>query len=212
MPDDAHLLLVTFTALLPITNPLGNAGIFLSLTEGQTHAQRHRLALRGAIYMFAILATFLLAGNFILHFFGLSLDGIRLAGGLLILKYGFNQLSPSPEHTHSAEEHAEAKAKEDISFSPLAMPLLAGPGAIASVMSTSSLIGPASPMSYAFVLGGIFLTCLVSWITLREAEGLLKILGVNGANALTKIMGFLLICIGVQIMITGAQGLLNPAS
>ncbi len=209
MDNTLQLLIATLAAILPITNPLGNAAIFISLTKDRDRMERNRLALRASIYMFCIMASFLLAGNFILHFFGLSLEGMRIAGGLLIMKFGFDQLQPKRSDTHSDKEHAEAKEKEDISFSPLAMPLLAGPGAIASVMSISSLVSSPSVWSYSIIGTGVFLTCLICWIVLREAEKMMKILGVNGANALTKIMGFLLLCIGVQLSITGIQGLIN---
>ncbi len=125
------------------------------------------------------------------------------------MKFGFDQLQPKSTNTHSDEEHQEAKAKEDISFSPLAMPLLAGPGAIASVMSTSSYVPSPSLASWSVIILGILITCSICWILLRQAEKLMKLLGVNGANALTKIMGFLLLCIGVQLGIAGVQGLIG---
>lgn len=198
-----HLILTTFLALFPITNPFGNAGIFLSLTAGQGTKERQRLALRGAIFMFCILESFLIGGGFILRFFDLSLAGIRIAGGLLIARFAFNQLQPKRENTQSDEEQAEAMEKEDISFSPLAIPLLAGPGAIATVMSISSLVQAPALVSYAAFSVGILLASIACWIVLRQAEGMVRFLGVNGANALTKIMGFLLLCIGVQLIING---------
>ncbi|MGC6459401.1 MAG: MarC family NAAT transporter [Akkermansiaceae bacterium] len=202
MDNWINILALTFSTLFPITNPFGNAGIFLSLTADQDQKTKRKQALMGSIYMFLILEVFFLSGSFILNFFGLSLGGIRIAGGLLIAKFGFDQLQPRRETTHSDAEHDEAKDMEDISFSPLAMPLLAGPGAIASVIGVSSLMAP-SVTSYVAVTAGIVLTCLICWIILRESELLLGFLGINGANALTKIMGFLLLCIGVQLAIDG---------
>lgn len=209
MDNIYHLLLATLASLVPITNPLGNAAIFISITKDRTTPERNRLALRATIYMFCILAAFLIGGSYILRFFGLSLEGIRIAGGLLIMKCGFDQLQPKRSNTHTDEEHDEAKEKEDISFSPLAMPLLAGPGAIASVMTTSSLVKTPTVWNSSIILFGIFLTCSICWIILRESEKMMALLGVNGANALTKIMGFLLLCIGVQLGIGGIQGLIN---
>ncbi len=207
MHNAFHLLLATLASLVPITNPLGNAAIFISITKDRSTSERNRLALRAAIYMFCILAAFLIGGGYILRFFGLSLEGIRIAGGLLIMKFGFDQLQPKRSNTHSDEEHSEAKGKEDISFSPLAMPLLAGPGAIASVMTTTSLVKSPTVWDSSIIILGIFLTCSLCWFVLRESEKMMAILGVNGANALTKIMGFLLLCIGVQLGIGGIQGL-----
>jgi len=202
MENWTHILLLTISTLFPITNPFGNAGIFLSLTADQDEAAKRKQALRAAVYMFVILEAFLLGGSYILSFFGLSLGGIRIAGGILIAKYGFDQLQPRRETTHTDEEHAEAKKMKDISFSPLAMPLLAGPGAIASVIGIFSTVTP-TMQSYAVVSIGILTTCLICWIVLRESELLMGFLGINGANALTKIMGFLLLCIGVQLAVSG---------
>lgn len=134
MRDFFHLILITFATLFPITNPLGNAAIFLSITKGQNSAQKRRQAFMGSLYMFFILEGFFLGGSYIINFFGLSMPGIRIAGGLVVTKIGFNLLTPKQEQTHSEEENQEAKRKEDISFSPLAIPLLAGPGGIASIM------------------------------------------------------------------------------
>ena len=208
MNETVHLALITLSSLLPITNPLGNAAIFLSLTKTNSACERHLLAARACLYMFIILCVCLFAGNAVIHFFGLSLEGIRIAGGLLIMKYGFDQLEPRREKTHSDEEHAEARKKVDISFSPLAMPLLAGPGAIAAVMSSSSLVKSPSVFSYLSICMGLIITCLICWMVLRGSETLMKFLGVNGANALTKIMGFILLCMGVQLTIDGIKALM----
>ncbi len=208
MDSWTHILLLTYSTLFPITNPLGNAGIFLSLTSDQDKATKRKQALRGAIYAFFILEAFFFGGSYILNFFGLSLDGIRIAGGILIAKFGFDQLQPRRETTHSDEEHQEAKQMDDISFSPLAMPLLAGPGAIASVIGITSVIKP-TLFSHLIVSIGIAATCLTCWIILRESERLMRFLGINGANALTKIMGFLLLCIGVQLVVDGIEHLVK---
>ena len=204
MDNSIHILVFTISSLFPITNPIGNAGIFLSLTSDQDEAKKRSQALRGAIYMFFILEAFFFGGSYIMRFFGLSLDGIRIAGGLVIAKYGFNQLQPKREQTHTDEEHIEAQQMTDISFSPLAMPLLAGPGAIASVVGITSVITP-TPISFLVVSIGILITCMICWVILRESELLIGFLGINGANALTKIMGFILLCIGVQLVVDGVQ-------
>ena len=207
MEQYLHLAITTLAILFPITNPLGNAAIFISITDTLSKDERRNQALKGCIYMFFIILIFFIGGSFIMKFFGLSLEGIRIAGGLVIAKIGFNLLTPKREDTHSEEEHIEAKKKEDISFSPLAMPLLAGPGAIASVMGMASLIPDNNKISYLAVSIGIFISCFICWLVLRESELIMKILGVNGANALTKIMGFILLCIGVQLIIDGYLGL-----
>ena len=208
MKEFFHLILVTFATLFPITNPLGNAAIFLSITKGQSSAQKHRQAFMGSLYMFFILEGFFLGGSYIINFFGLSMPGIRIAGGLVVTKIGFNLLTPKQEQTHSEEENQEAKRKSDISFSPLAIPLLAGPGAIASIMGMASLLPPEKVVSYFAVSIGILLASITCWGVLRKSEWITQFLGVNGSNALTKIMGFLLLCIGVQLLIDGILAVL----
>lgn len=207
MGHPIHLFVAVIATLFPITNPLGNAAIFVSITDGENREQRRQQALKGSIYMFLILTAFFLAGNFIMTFFGLSLAGIRIAGGLVITKIGFNLLNPSRKHTHTDEENEEAKQKADVSFSPLAMPLLAGPGAIAAIMGMISLMPSHALANYLAIIAGVFVVSIICWLVLRESEALIKHLGVNGANALTRIMGFLLLCIGVQLIINGYLGI-----
>ena len=208
MQNFFHLILATFATLFPITNPLGNAAIFLSITKGQNIALRRRQAFMGSLYMFFILEGFFLGGSFIINFFGLSMPGIRIAGGLVVTRIGFNLLTPKQEQTHSEKENQEAKKKNDISFSPLAIPLLAGPGAIASIMGMASLLPSGKIVPYFAVSIGILLASITCWGVLRESEWIIKFLGVNGSNALTKIMGFLLLCIGVQLLIDGILAVL----
>lgn len=204
--DFFHAFVLTHAALFPICNPFGNAAIFLSITDGEKAALRHQQALKGCLYMLGILLVFLVAGNAIMRFFGISLDGVCIAGGLVVAHVDFKLLSPKREDTHSREENAEAVAKSAISLSPLAIPLLAGPGSLAVVMSLSS---PQDSWFSVHMLGlaaGIFAVCLTCWLMLREADSVLGVLGVNGANALTKIMAFLLLAIGVQLAMDGTQG------
>jgi multiple antibiotic resistance protein len=196
---------MTYAALFPIANPLGNAAIFLSITDGEKAAERRTQALKGSLYMFGILLLFFIGGNFIMQFFGITLDGIRVAGGLVVAHVGFKLMNPKKADTHGPEEEAEAKAKPDISLSPLAIPLLAGPGSMAVVMSFSSYHESIYSPGMVGMLVGIFAVCATCWIMLREADSVLAVLGVNGANALTKIMAFLLLAIGVQLAMNGGQ-------
>jgi multiple antibiotic resistance protein len=207
MASPLELFLTVFAALFPIMNPFGNAAIFHSLTLTNTMRERRDFARRASIYAVAILLVFFVGGSVLIKFFGISIDGIRIAGGLVITRFGFAQLNPRANVTHPADEHAEAMAKEDIAFSPLAMPLMAGPGAIAAVMTASSTLRDRDLQSH---LVGIVSICIVGascWLILRYAESLMNKLGVTGARALTKIMGFLLLCMGVQLVIDGVRGL-----
>lgn len=196
---------MTYAALFPIANPLGNAAIFLSITPGEKSGLRRSQALKGSLYMLGILLMFYVAGTFIMKFFGITLDGIRIAGGIVVARVGIKLMNPRKEDTHQPEEEAEARSKPDISLSPLAIPLLAGPGSMAVVMSMSSYhLDPFGGGMFG-IIAGIIAVCATCWIMLREAEWVLRVLGVNGANALTKIMAFLLLAIGVQLTLAGAN-------
>lgn len=205
MADFIQIVITTYAALFPICNPLGNAPIFLSITDGEKRATRAAQALKGSLYVFLILAGFLIAGTFILSFFGISLPGVRIAGGFVVATVGMNLLRSAHHQTQQPDEKSEAEDKPDISFTPLALPLIAGPGAIAVVMTRSTENPHLLSMATLAALTGILLLSLTCWIVLREADKVLSVLGVNGANALTKIMAFLLLCIGVQLIIDGIR-------
>lgn len=202
-----ELIFGTIAALLPIVNPFSTAPMFLSLTEGYPEAERNNQAKKGVIYMTAILLVFLVAGTFIMNFFGLSLPGMRIAGGILVSGVGMGMLNPK-DSTHTEAEAKEAAAKRDISFTPLAMPSLSGPGAISVVIGMSS-IAKGSWLDYMYIALGILAVATIVYFTLRSSTRLVKLLGVNGLHAMTKIMGFIILCVGVQFVVTGVLGVIT---
>ena len=196
--------------LVPIINPVSTAVLLLSISAHLSPKERNKQILWACIYMTGILVTFLLLGHFVMIAFGISVPGIRIAGGLVITFLGFRMLFPD-ESKLTREEKKEALQKSDISFSPLAMPSLSGPGAIAAVITMSSSIDGRHGMDRVFAYTGIILaiviTAILSWLILRGAGLLRRILGVNGVDSLSRIMGFLLICIGAQFAIDGVRDL-----
>lgn len=203
-------VLVTLITLLPIINPVSTAILLLSISSHLSTEERNRQILMACIYMTAILVVFLLAGHFIMLILGISIPGIRIAGGMVIGFLGFRMLFPSEEHI-TQEGKQEALQKKDISFSPLAMPSLSGPGAIATVITISSSIdgrhGYVKAFAFAGVILAIIITAGISWLVLRSAGIMRRYLGVNGVDSLSKIMGFLLVCIGIQFVINGITDL-----
>jgi len=200
--DATTYILSTVGALLPIVNPLSAVGMLVSITANLTETERNEQVRRACIYMFFILTTFLVAGGLIMNFFGISIPGLRIAGGLIVSFLGFRMLFP--EYTAlSAQERIEAAQKEDISFTPLAMPSLSGPGSIAVVLGVASTLPESSHaiFNYVFVAIGIAITAVISYVVLKAATRLNGILGATGMNAMSRMMGFLLICIGVQFII-----------
>lgn len=205
-------VLVTLVTLLPIINPVSTAILLLGISEHLNKKDLNRQIIMACIFMTGILVVFLLAGHFIMIFFGISIPGIRIAGGMVIGFLGFKMLFPGEAKITQAEKQ-EAIKKNNISFSPLAMPSLAGPGAIATVITISSSIdgrhGYDKVFAFAGVILAIVITAIISWLVLRSAGFVSRILGVNGVDSLSRIMGFLLICIGIQFAIIGVQDLIS---
>lgn len=196
------LFIAAFTSIISVANPLAAMPVFLSLTEQNSDPERLYVAKKSSFYMFLVLIIFLLAGTYIMSFFGISLPGIRIAGGLIILRAAYAMLNPDVTERKISEEAQEAaKEKEDISFSPMAMPMLSGPGSIAVV------IGLASQAEGIFDLiimsGAIVLVAFISYGVLRLAPFSAKYIGPTGMNAITRMMGFIAMAIGVQFILNG---------
>jgi multiple antibiotic resistance protein len=199
--DWLTLIGVTFGALLPIANPFSTAPVFVAITHQMSHAHRWQQARLAAIYMAAVLLVSLLAGALILEFFGISLPALRIAGGLVIARIGFSMLNPEPEERLPEEDQKEALDKRDIAFTPIAMPMLSGPGSIAVTISMATSV--TRPRDYLAVGIGILIVAFLSWLVLRSSTRIVDFLGSTGVNVLTRIMGLILVCIGIQFIATG---------
>lgn len=200
-----ELILGTIIGLLPLINPLASAATFLAITEGDSHERRQEQLRRACIYMVVILVSFLIGGTFIMGFFGISIPGLRIAGGLLVAAIGYSMLM-TPPRDPSRQDPAEeaARAKRDVSFSPLAMPMLSGPGSIAVTIGFTSLAR--QWLDYVAIILGITVVALISYVALSLSERVVGVIGANGMNALSKVMGFLLLCIGIQFVVNGIVG------
>ncbi|MEQ9264517.1 MAG: MarC family NAAT transporter [Balneolaceae bacterium] len=196
------LLIASFTSLFSVVNPLTAMPVFMSLTEQNTADEKAKMARKASVYMFCILAVFLFVGTYILSFFGISLSGIRIAGGLVIMRAGFSMLNPETGGRKLTRKDKEAAMdKEDVSFSPLAMPLLSGPGSIAVVIGFGSQAS--GPVDFIIHTVAIFLIALLAWSIMRVSPWLSKAIGRSGMTATTRMMGFIALAIGVQFVING---------
>ena len=208
-------VLAALAAILPIVNPLGAVPIVMAAGAHLSEEERLRQIRRACVYTFALMAGFAVAGGLIMNVFGISLPGMRIAGGLIVAVLGFNMLFPSAVPDDAAAQRP-ASGKRDIAFTPLAMPGLSGPGTFAVVMSLSSQVaakdGVERAVDFVGVLAGIALVALTSYLVLRASSKLNRLLGSTGIIALTRIMGFLMICIGVQFMINGLGAVLQDPS
>lgn len=194
-------------SIFAVMNPLGNVPIFLSLTQGATQEEQRRTALKGIIIAFVILTLFLVLGHMIFTLFGITVAAFRVAGGILIFGIAYNLIQAKQSHAHTPhhDEHDEASEKDDISVTPLATPLIAGPGTIATVMALSGngdsiTHSLAVFFGYVVVLGGTYAILHYSgWIN--------RHLGKTEMNVITRLMGLLLAIIAVQMAVTGLDTL-----
>jgi multiple antibiotic resistance protein len=139
-------------------------------------------------------------------FFGISIPGLRIAGGLLVAGIGSGMLVSTKREAKPGDvAEAEARAKRDISFSPLAMPMLSGPGSIAVTLGFTSLA--TEWVDYVAIILGIGVVAVITYVTLRLSGRIVRVIGTNGMTALTRIMGFLLLCIGIQFVVNGVLGI-----
>ena len=153
------------------------------------------------IYSFAVLTVALLAGALILTFFGISIHALRVAGGLIVARIGFGMLNPHPEEEIDDAARAEAMEMQDVAFTPIAMPMLSGPGSIAVTIGMATEVG--HPIEYAAIIVGIGLVAVTAWLVLRSSVRVVAYMGVTGVTVLTRIMGLLLVGIGIQFVFTG---------
>jgi multiple antibiotic resistance protein len=194
-----HSAAATFLALFPIVDPFGGIPIFFTMTSSWTARDRQRTALKTGVWVFVILVTFLFFGRFVLHFFGISLPVLKIAGGLIVANTAWGMVTShariTPEESHEAEE------KEDISLTPLAMPLMSGPGAIGIVMGLAANVDSAA--SYMGIVIGIAAVALSVTLFFWLGGPMVRRLGPGAVGAINKIFGFLILAIAVQLVWDG---------
>jgi len=202
------LFLGTIIGVLPIINPFAGTATFVAITEGDTQAYRVEQARRACIYVTLILTGALLCGSFVMNFFGISIPGLRIAGGIIVAGIGMKMVTPKffgPRRDDPA--HQAALAKSDVSFSPMAMPILSGPGSIAVTIGFASLAD--NWLDYGVIILGIVISSFACYLVLRVTLRMNGLLGPNGLSALTQMMGFLIMCMGVQFIVNGVIKLMN---
>lgn len=196
LPDSA---IATFLALFPIVDPFGGIPIFFSVTSSWESRDRHWTAVKAGIWVFVILVTFLFFGRFVLYFFGISLPVLKIAGGLIVANTAWGMVTSHARIT--PEESHEARDKADISLTPLAMPLLSGPGAIGVVMALAAHVDTVA--AYIGMVIGIAAIALSVVLFLCLGGPLVRRLGPSAVGAINKVFGFLILAIAVQLVWNG---------
>jgi len=197
---------LALSSIFFLVDPFAALPTFLAVTEGQDTRRRFRTARKASLTAFVVLTTFSLIGQYIFHIFGITLPAFEIAGGVILLLIGLDMLEAKRSPTQeSPKETRAAQAKDDVGIVPMGIPMLAGPGAITSVMV---LVGQAQARwQMAAILGSIALTALVCFAVLGSAAKVARILGETGIRILVRIMGLLLVAIAVQYFVNGLQDL-----
>ncbi|MBL3520138.1 MarC family NAAT transporter [Aliarcobacter lanthieri] len=191
--------------LIPLANPITTVALFIGLSSTMTKQEKNKEALYASIYVFLIIVLSFYFGQFIMKSFGISIPGLRIAGGMIVSYIGLRMLFPTKK-----EDEQQNQKSESIAFVPLAMPSTAGPGTIAMVISAASTVssGQSDTPTWIIYVTSIAVPLILSvilWLCLRSADSIMKIVGRNGVDAISRVMGFLLVCMGTQFVINGVK-------
>jgi multiple antibiotic resistance protein len=199
-----------FMGFFAIMNPVANTTVFLGLTAEDDDDTRRKIAIKALVVSFVIILIFSAAGKFIFDLFGITLPAFRIMGGILVALVGYQMLQggehSSVQHPSDEDKKRSKDAELAIAVSPLAMPILAGPGTIATAMNFASTGGV---QEFVVTIGAFFVLCVISYIFFISGERFVKYIGDNGIKVVTRLMGLILAVIGVQMLIQGVGGAVN---
>lgn len=205
MDNILPFMLLCLTSFFTLTNPLGTMPVFLTMTQGMTERERQMVVTRATVTAFIIIMVFTFAGQFLFKFFGISTNGFRIAGGFIIFKIGFDMLQARYTPMKLKDEEIKTYA-DDISITPLGIPMLCGPGAIANAIV---LMQDAGTFELKGVLiGSIAFIYLLTYFILRASTRLVNILGETGNNVMMRLMGLILMVIAVECFVSGVKPIL----
>lgn len=196
MGDLYTQLITVFLGFFAIMNPIANTATFAGLTGDKDKSEQSKIAARSLIITFCIILVFAILGKAIFHMFGITLPALRITGGILVFIVGYHMINGSGSSLHSAEKSDDS----DIAVSPLAVPLLAGPGTIATAMNYSASGG----LMGVFVTVSMFaLLCIITYYCFVYSSKILLVIGKSGLSIVTRLMGLILAVIGMQMLIVG---------
>lgn len=196
-----HMLTV-FLGYFAIMNPIANTAVFIGLTAEETKEEQSRIAQRALLISFFIVLAFAVLGKTIFHLFGITLPALRITGGILVFLVGYNMLQGHRSNLQKSHEESDV----DISISPLAMPVLAGPGTIATTMNFAAKAG----WSETIITVGMFaLLCLITLLFFKYSEKTVAFFGRRGLKIVTRLMGLILAVMGTQMLISGVWGAID---
>lgn len=195
--------ITVFLAFFAVMNPISNAAVFVGLTGDQDVASRKRTAFESTTAAFCIILFFCVLGKTIFELFGITLPAFRITGGVLIFLVGFHMLQGRPSKIHHPEPDStqdDTSDEPNVAISPLAIPILAGPGTIATAMNYSAT---GSYAQIAITITAFSVLCVVTYLAFVSGERLMRVLGKSGMDVVTRMMGLILAVVGTQMLIEG---------
>jgi len=205
MSDLYTQLITVFIGFFAIMNPIANTAAFAGLAGEKSKAEQRRIATKALLITFFIILSFSFLGKAIFHLFGITIDALRVTGGILVFIVGYHMLNGHGSKLHSAESDDES----DLAVSPLAVPLLAGPGTIATAMNYSASGGMMGILTTVSVFAVL---CLITFICFIFSSNILSVIGKSGLSIITRLMGLILAVIGTQMIIFGLMTLVSKMS
>lgn len=204
-----ELFFMTFGALFSVMNPFGTVPIFTSLTNENTKSERKKIALKTSINVLVILLISFYIGDYLLTFFGISLNSLKIAGGLIITSSGFALLTGQfSKHKGIKRERVQKdiETREEISLTPLALPMIAGPGTISLLINYNQEYNGFNNVMI-IILAMLSVTIIIFFI-LNSSDIIVKLLGASGINALSRIIGFIVISLGIEFIISATTSII----
>lgn len=204
--QDIHVQILTiFMGFFAIMNPIANTAAFVGLVGDKRKSAQFKIALKALTITFFIILFFAVLGKTIFHLFGITLPALRITGGILVFLVGYHMLSGSGSSMHSAEKNDDS----DVAVSPLAVPLLAGPGTIATAMNYAASDGVVGIVATVVIFAVL---CLITLICFSFSSSILAIIGKSGLSIVTRLMGLILAVIGTQMLIIGITAAIKMSS
>lgn len=207
------LFIYVFAALFSVINPLGTVPIFVGLTQEEETTERNKTSLLTSVNVFVILIISFFTGKYLLSFFGISLDALRIAGGLIIVTSGFALLTGSfSKHKGMKNKRVQndLAKRERFSLTPLAIPMLAGPGSISMLIALNQK--HQQTFEILITVAAILAVCLATFAILRSSYFIVRFLGASGINAISRIIGFIIIAIGVEYISSSVVSILKSVT
>lgn len=204
------IFIYLFAALFSVLNPIGTVPIFVGLTHHDDLKERSRISLWTAVNVFIILIISYFIGQYVLTFFGISIDALRIAGGLIIVSSGFSLLSGKFSKRRGINKKVENQIqnRNDIALTPLAIPMLAGPGSMSLLIA---FFQEHSGTDHFFSSLAIVAVSITIFLILRSAHYLARILGASGIVAISRIVGFIVIAIGIQYIVSAVVNIMHQS-